>query len=266
MNRSSPVPIVGVGACRRTHDAFPGHWVTEQYMEAVVRTSGCGAMIIPALGQRGFSEATIDSILDRLDGLLLTGSPSNVEPHHYDTDPFSGDLNDPDRDATTLPLIRGAVARGIPVLAICRGIQELNVAMGGSLHQKLHETPGSRDHRSDKTRPRIDRTNLRHDVTLVEATLLHAVTGKTSFPVNSLHAQGIKDLAPGARINAMADDGSIEAVDFPDSSGFVLGVQWHPEWSYADDSASTALFTAFGEAVQQYAGASAASAVSAAAE
>jgi len=223
-------------------------------------------MIVPAMAQRGFSDATIDSILDRLDGVLLTGSPSNVEPHHYDADPFSGDLNDPDRDATTLPLIRGAVERGVPVLAICRGIQELNVAMGGSLHQKLHETPGSRDHRSDKTRPRIDRTNLRHDVALVGSTLLHTIAGKDSFAVNSLHAQGIREIAPGARVNAMADDGSIEAVDFPDSTGFVLGVQWHPEWSYADDSVSAALFTAFGEAVHRYAGLPDAGAMRAAAE
>jgi len=266
MNRSSPVPIVGVCACRRTHDAFPGHWVTEQYMEAVVQTSGCGMMIVPAMAQRVFPAAAIDSILDRLDGLLLTGSPSNVEPHHYGADPFSGDLNDPDRDATTLPLIQAAVERGVPVLAICRGIQELNVALGGTLHQKLHETAGSMDHRSDKTRPRPDRTGLRHDVTLVNSTLLHTIAGKESFAVNSLHAQGIRETAPGARVNAMADDGSIEAVDFPDSAGFVLGVQWHPEWSYADDSVSTALFTAFGKAVHRYAGAPEADAVRAAAE
>lgn len=223
-------------------------------MEAVVRTAGCAMMIVPAMASRGFPDHAIGSILDRLDGIVLTGSPSNVEPAYYGADPFDGDQNDPDRDATTLPLIRGAVERGIPVLAICRGIQELNVAMGGSLYQKLHETPGHRDHRSDKTRPKDKRVNLRHTISVQNNSLLRKIVGAAEIVTNSLHAQGIRDLAPGARINAISSDGSIEAIDFPDAPGFALGVQWHPEWSYADDQNSEALFRAFGGAVHAYAG------------
>lgn len=263
---SALVPIVGVSACRRTwEDTFVVHWVMQRNLEAIVEASGCAPLAVPAMA-RHFPDGAIDSILDRLDGLLLTGSPSNVEPHHYGAEPFEGDLNDPDRDATTLPLIRGAVRRGIPVFAICRGIQELNVAMGGSLYGKLHEAPGHRDHRSDKTRPKGVRSARQHPVTISGQGLLRRIIDADRIVVNTLHAQGIREPAPGARINAVTDDGVIEAIDFPESPGFVLGVQWHPEITHDTDENSRALFEAFGAAVRAYAGADAAGGLLTAAE
>ncbi|MXY38801.1 MAG: gamma-glutamyl-gamma-aminobutyrate hydrolase family protein [Rhodospirillaceae bacterium] len=263
---SAPVPVVGVSACRRTwEDTFVVHWVMQRNLEAILEASGCVPLAVPAMA-RHFPDGAIDSILDRLDGLLLTGSPSNVEPHHYGAEPFEGDLNDPDRDATTLPLIRGAVRRGIPVLAICRGIQELNVAMGGSLYGKLHEAPGHRDHRSDKTRPRGVRSAREHPVAISGQGLLRRIIDADRIVVNTLHAQGIREPAPGARINAVADDGVIEAIEFPESTGFVLGVQWHPEITHDTDENSRALFEAFGAAVRAYAGADAAGGLLTAAE
>ncbi len=247
------LPVVGVSACRRNLDIFAGHWVMQRNLEAVIETSGCVPLAVPAMA-RHFPAGALESILDRLDGLLLTGSPSNVEPHHYGAEPFEGDFNDPDRDATTLPLIRGAVRRGIPVFAICRGIQELNVAMGGSLHGKLHEAPGHRDHRSDKTRAKGERAKLRHPVAIARPSLLHRILGARTVTVNSLHAQGIREPAPGARINAVAEDGVVEAIDFPDSPGFALGVQWHPEIEHDSDACSRALFEAFGAAARDWAG------------
>jgi len=254
MTEGSPFPIVGVSACRRIYDVFPGHWAAETYMSALVDAADCATVVVPAMAQRGFPDGAVHSIVDRLDGLMLTGSPSNVEPHHYGGTPFDGDLNDPDRDATTLPLIRAAVERGVPVFAICRGVQELNVAMGGSLYQKVHETPGRGDHRSDKTKPKLERGEYRHEVTVTDEGLLRDIVGEDTVTVNSLHAQGVRDLAPGGRINGHADDGTVEAIDFPDSPGFVLGVQWHPEVVYETDLTSQALFRAFGQAVRAYAG------------
>ncbi len=254
MDQGHPFPVVGVSACRKIHDVFPGHWAAETYMAALVAAAACATVIIPAMAQRGFPDGAVEGIVARLDGLMLTGSPSNIEPHHYGGMAFDEDLNDPDRDATTLPLVRAAVGCGVPVFAICRGIQELNVAMGGSLYQRVHETPGRRDHRSDKTKPKLERGEYRHKVAIKDEGLLRAILDADTVTVNSLHAQAIRDLAPGARINAVAEDGTIEAVDFPGSPGFVLGVQWHPEVLHEQDFCSQSLFLAFGQAVHAYAG------------
>ena len=143
-----PFALVGVTACRRVYDVFPGHWTGERYLRAVSEGAGAIPVQIPALGGTVVSDAELHALLDRLDGLLLTGSPSNVEPHHYGGPPSRrGTLHDPERDATTLPLIREAVRRGLPLLAICRGIQELNVALGGTLHQRRLRDAGPLNHR-----------------------------------------------------------------------------------------------------------------------
>ena len=190
-------------------------------------------------------------LLERVDGLLLPGSPSNVHPDNYDGGAsLTPEHHDPDRDATTLPLVRDAVRRGVPLLAICRGIQELNVALGGTLHQRVHEIEGSMDHRAgegDLER----RYGPKHVIMLTGR--LAGMLGTETLTVNSLHGQAIRRLAPGLVVEALAPDDTIEAVRGATSPGFLFGVQWHPEWRYADDPASRALFAAFGDACRTHA-------------
>ncbi len=241
-------PVIGVSACLKMGEHAPFHSVIDRYVEAVRVGAGALPVILPALG----TAAALDALLARLDGVLLTGSPSNVCPSHYGGPaPRAGNLADPRRDATTLPLIRRALALGVPLLAICRGIQELNVALGGSLHQHLHEVPGRADHRSDKSRPYADRYAPRQEVRLQPGGVLGAVLGGTEvLLVNSLHAQGIDRLASGLRVEAVAPDGTIEAVSVVGAAAFALGVQWHPEWNVSQDPISRRLFAAFGAAAR----------------
>ena len=251
MSAATHLPLVAVPACRKI-DVFPGHWVTEKYLTAVADGAHAMPVVVPAMAGLSDNAARLDELMDRVDGLLLTGSPSNVEPHHYEGTPSrEGTSHDPDRDATTLPMIRAALKAGLPVFAICRGIQELNVAMGGSLHQLVHELPGRRDHRSDKTVPHENRYDLRHMIRLVEGGKLAAVYGgPLDVKVNSLHAQAIDRVAPGLTVEAHAEDGTIEAVSVDGAPTFQFGVQWHPEWRFWEDPMSRALFDAFGAAVQ----------------
>jgi putative glutamine amidotransferase len=245
-------PLIGVSACRRPLETTPffTHSAGEKYLAAVIDGAGGCPVILPALGQAGLDLALL---VDRLDGLMLTGSPSNVEPHHYsDEENRTPDKRDPERDATTLPLIRAAIAAGVPVLAICRGIQELNVALGGSLHQQLHEVEGKRDHRSDKTKSWEERYAPAHPVRVAGGGALARLIGRDGeIVVNSLHAQGIDRLAPGLAVEAVAEDGTIEAVSLPGARAFVMGVQWHAEWQCLANPVSRALFAAFGDAARR---------------
>lgn len=231
---------------------MPGHWVTEKYLTAVADGAKAMPVLIPAMAGASDNVARLEELMARVDGLLLTGSPSNVEPHHYDgAASREGTEHDPDRDATSLPMIRAALAAGLPIFAICRGIQELNVAMGGTLHQLVHELDGRFDHRSDKTVPHEERYELRHMVRLTEGGRLAALyDGALDVKVNSLHAQAIDRVAPGLSVEAIAEDDTIEAVSVDDAPTFQLGVQWHPEWRFWEDRMSRTLFEAFGRAVQ----------------
>lgn len=242
-------PVIGVSACLKQGENAPFHSVLDRYVEAVRVGAGALPVILPALG----TIDALDTLLDRLDGVLLTGSPSNVCPSHYGgPPPRAGNLADPRRDATTLPLLRRAIERGVPLLAICRGIQELNVALGGSLHQHLHEVPGRADHRSDKSRPWAERYAPRQEVRLQPGGVLdRLLDGADVLLVNSLHAQGIDRLARGLRVEAVAPDGTIEAVSVVGAATFALGVQWHPEWNVARDPISRRLFAAFGAAARE---------------
>jgi putative glutamine amidotransferase len=239
-------PLVGITACRRVLGAHPFHVVGDKYVRAVSDGARALPMLIPALG----SGIDIDALLDRLDGLLLTGSASNVEPARY-VGPSSlpGTLHDPARDDTTLPLICRAIERAVPVLGICRGLQELNVALGGTLHQRLQEVPGLADHRAREADPVEVQYGPAHPVELTGGGRLAAIMGRREIRVNSVHEQGIDRLADRLVVEASAPDGGIEAVRVGDAPAFALAVQWHPEWRFRDDPASTALFAAFGEAV-----------------
>jgi putative glutamine amidotransferase len=244
------LPLVGVTACRVATGQATAHRVVDKYVDAVIEAAGGLPLLIPAVGAAVPPEA----LLERLDGVLLTGSPSNLDPALYagGVRP-AGDPGDPHRDATTLPLIRMCIDRGVPLLALCRGIQEVNVALGGSLHGRLHEVPGRADHRSDKTLGYAERYRPSHEVTLAPGGLLAKLyDGAGTLEVNSLHGQGIDRLAPGLSVEATAPDGTIEAVSMPGAKGFVLAVQWHPEWQAARIDTHRRLFVAFGDACRQY--------------
>jgi putative glutamine amidotransferase len=242
------MPLIGIPCCRRVLNEFPFHVAGEKYITAVLGLVGGLPLLIPALGDG----PALADLVARLDGLLLTGSPSNVEPHHYDgPSPPADNPTDPARDATTLPLIRAAVAAGVPVLGICRGLQELNVALGGTLHQQVHAVPGRLDHRGG-TGPVEQRYGPVHSIALTPGGLLADLIGADTAKVNSLHGQGVETLAPGLVIEAVAPDGQIEAFRREDG-GFCLGVQWHPEYRASEQPLSVALFTAFGVACRRYA-------------
>ncbi|HEX3862483.1 MAG TPA: gamma-glutamyl-gamma-aminobutyrate hydrolase family protein [Stellaceae bacterium] len=239
------LPFIGIPCCLRTINERVFHTVSERYPTAVIEATGCIPIIIPSIGHRVDGTA----LLDAVDGLLLTGSPSNVEPSHYGGPPSQeGTLHDPDRDATTLPLIREAVRRDMPVLAICRGIQELNVALGGTLHQRVHEVPGRLNHRSPRGPMPLDqRYGPAHAVKLTEGGYLARLANTDEIMVNSLHGQGIDHPGPDLFVEAIAPDGQIEAVSIP-GARFVVGVQWHPEYKPLENPFSRALFTAFAQA------------------
>jgi putative glutamine amidotransferase len=240
-------PLIGVTACARQGERHVFHSVARQYVDAVVDGVGGVPVIVPALGERSDFAALIAT----LDGLMLTGSPSNVEPHHYGAAARDGILHDPARDATTLPLIRDAIAAGLPLLAICRGHQELNVALGGSLHQHVQELPGKRDHRGRQVPSNAERYGMAHTVDLVAGGMLSRLVNATTAAVNSLHAQAIDRLAPDLVVEAVSsDDGVIEAVRVASARAFALGIQWHPEWHIAQDELSRAIFAAFGDAAR----------------
>lgn len=236
-------PRVLVSACNRRLGDHDFHVVGHKYVEAV-RLAGARPLVLPAA-----HPDELDGWLDLADGVLLTGSPSNVHPSHYD-----GALEDerlpldPLRDGWTLPLIRRAVARGVPLLAICRGLQETNVALGGSLHQAVQGLAGMADHRADDADPLNVQYGPAHEVRVEPGGLLERVLGRRELRVNSLHGQGIDRLAPGLRVEARAPDGLVEAFSLIDAKAFALCLQWHPEWQAASNPASMALLTAFGDA------------------
>jgi putative glutamine amidotransferase len=191
-------------------------------------------------------------LLSRLDGILLTGSRTHIGPRHYGGAAHDEDMpEDPARDATTLPLIRAAVARGTPIFAICRGMQEMNVALGGTLFQHLPALPGRLNHAAAKPEDAAGRVTPAHDAALTVGGVLHRLTQSRSIQVNSLHQQGIDRMADGLALEAIAPDGTIEAVRVIGTPGFGLGVQWHPEFDATTNPVSTALFCAFGAALRQ---------------
>ena len=237
--------IVGIPCDHRMVGKHAFHMVGEKYITAVRDGAGALPLLIPVLP----NAIPADEILASVDGLFFTGSPSNVAPRFYNGDaPRDGVLQDEFRDTTTLPLLKAAIAAGKPVLAVCRGFQELNVALGGTLYQHIQEVPGRRDHREDNSAPLDVQYGPAHDVT-VEGGLLSRIVREKTFKVNSLHSQGIDRLAPGLHADAIAPDGQIEAVSMPDAKGFLFAVQWHPEWKWVENPQSRAIFAAFGEAV-----------------
>jgi len=237
--------IIGIACDIKMIGLQPFHAAGDKYVAAAVGGSGGLPVLIPALGD----PVLLQGLLDHLDGVILPGSHSNIQPHHYGTETSRhGTIHDPARDATTLPLVSMLLQSGIPLLGICRGFQEINVALGGALFQHVHEQPGFLDHRE----PDDDDLDVQyapaHRVHFPEDGLLRQWLGQTSAKVNSLHGQGIKHLADGLVPEAVADDGLIEAFSVRGATRFAFAVQWHPEWKYADSPLSRAIFQAFAEA------------------
>ncbi|MBS0400754.1 MAG: gamma-glutamyl-gamma-aminobutyrate hydrolase family protein [Proteobacteria bacterium] len=246
-------PLIAIPADRRLVGKHHFHMVGEKYIRAVAEGADAVPVLIPAFGM----DTGLQDLLDQFDGILLTGSPSNVEPHRYGGPASApGTLHDPDRDATTLSLIPLAVAAGIPVLAICRGFQEMNVAYGGTLWQRVHEIEGHLDHREDESQPLDRQYGPAHEVLLEPGGVLRNISGGEKLTVNSLHSQGVDRLGQGLMVEARAPDGLVEAFSDPAAPGFALGVQWHPEWQFEKNAFSRALFGALGKASRQYAGTS----------
>ena len=243
-------PIVIVPACVNQIGTHAYHTAQLKYVAAVVTGARCMPLVLPALGPA----TDLEAVLATADGVMLTGSPSNVHASLYGEDLLDPGLPlDAARDATTLPLIRAALKRGIPLLAICRGFQEINVALGGSLHQAVQEVAGMNDHRDNPDDTLETQYGPAHRVLLETGGLMAGLLGGAGeLMVNSLHGQGIARLAAGLRVEARADDGLVEAYTVASAPGFSLAVQWHPEWRLEDNPASMKIFGAFGQACRDY--------------
>ncbi|MGQ5523070.1 gamma-glutamyl-gamma-aminobutyrate hydrolase family protein [Chitinimonas sp. PSY-7] len=242
-------PLVALVADRKQLGLHPFHCVGEKYITAVIGGADCLAMLVPALGDQQDPEA----ILDLVDGLLFTGSASMVDPKRYNGPVLpEGQYLDTARDQTAMPMMKSAIARGMPVFAICRGFQEMNVVFGGSLLQKVHETPGMMDHREDSTASLEVQYGPAHPVRFSQGGLIHRTSGLEEYQVNSIHNQGVERLGEGLVAEAIAPDGLVEAFSVQDAKAFALAVQWHPEWQYASNPLSTSLFKAFGEDCRRY--------------
>ena len=244
-------PVIGVPACSKQIDIHSFHVVGEKYLQAMIDGADALPLVIPVMAEH----LDIEEVLGQVDGIFLTGSLSNVQPHHYDGEPSEpGTLHDPDRDAATLPLTERVLKAGVPLLAVCRGFQEVVVALGGSLHQKVHDVPGYHTHKENHEDHIDVQYGPSHAVDLIEGGVLHKLAGDTRVMVNSLHSQGVARLPKGVTVEAIADDGLIEAFTVDDVPGFAMGVQWHPEWQVTKNDFSMAIFKAFGNACRDYAG------------
>lgn len=240
--------LIAITADAGSNPAYPIYSAPEAYLNAIADSFGGIPLILPAMGKA----IDLDEVLARVDGVLLTGAASNVHPSCYGAAPaLISEPYDRARDATNLPLIRAAIEQGIPLFAICRGMQELNVALGGTLHPEIHALPGRIDHRAPETEDEAGRFALRHRVTLERRGYLASLLGESQIDVNSLHRQGVARLADRLAVEARAPDGTIEAVWVIGAKNFALGVQWHPEYWVASDPPSRKLFAAFGEAARR---------------
>jgi putative glutamine amidotransferase len=243
-------PLVAVSTDVRQFDNYTWHATPLQYIEAAVTAAGVFPLLVPSFGDR----LDLDRLLASVDGVMVTGSKSNVHPSLYGGD--ASEANgpyDPARDAITLPLIRKAIEYGVPLLAICRGIQELNVALGGTLVSEIQEREGSLDHRAPVSDNQDERFAIRQTVAIKPGSCLAGVFGAGDIKVNSVHRQAIDRLGSRLQVEAVAEDGTVEAVSVSDSRAFAVGVQWHPEYWAKSDDTSARIFRAFGDAARAHA-------------
>lgn len=246
-------PLIAVTADFRFHEPYNWHATPAPYIDAAANVANVTPVIVPSIGER----LDIDNLLDRIDGLLVTGARSNVHPSNYGVEPTEDHKPfDPQRDATTLPLIRRAIERGVPLLAICRGIQELNVALGGSITAAFQKNRAIKGHDYPYEGTQDERFAIAHGIEIEEGSCLADILSEDlasdTVRVNSLHTQALDRLGDGLRVEAVAEDGTIEAVTVAAAPGFVVGVQWHPEYWAETDSPSNKILRAFGDASRDY--------------
>jgi putative glutamine amidotransferase len=247
---SSVLPLVGLPADTYENAGFLFHSLGEKYMRALADVSKVLPVMIPSM----IDVLNLDSLLDHFDGILMTGAVSNVHPPYYGEKPTADhEPYDHNRDSTTLKLIRAVIDRGIPLFCICRGFQELNVVMGGSLETELQRGEGRLDHRAQKSESTDVRYGPSHAIEITKGGMLERILGKTETKVNSIHRQGIKNIGMGLNVEAIAPDGVIEAVSVQGAKTFAFGTQWHPEYRAAENPDSVKLFHAFGDAVRAHA-------------
>jgi putative glutamine amidotransferase len=254
--RTAAKPVIGVVADLHAGGKHVTHCAGQKYLDAVSAGANAIVFILPALidkpGACWTDSGDFSQVLGMLDGLFLTGAVSNVAPARYGAALLDPSLPaDPARDHASLGLARAAIAFGMPVLGVCRGFQEINVALGGTLHQAVHEVPGFDDHR-ERGATLAEHYAPAHDVRFGPGGMLRLLTGHEGARVNSLHGQGIDRLAPGLVADAVAPDGLIEAFRAAGGQHFLLGLQWHPEWEFREDPISVMIFRAFGEAARAY--------------
>ena len=244
--KRKPVVLMSMGAQeRKGHDY---QVMTHKYMRPLVEIAGCVPVLVPTC----FGTDDLDQYLDMADGVNLTGAGSNIDPALYGQENLTPEkAQDRDRDLFDLPLIKAAIARGLPIFGICRGMQEINVALGGDIHQKLYAEPGFNDHRENPDDPVEVQYGEAHSVHIEAGSWLARVLGTETIGVNSLHGQGLNTLGKGLEPLARAEDGLVEAIHAPGLSSFLFAVQWHPEWQAAQNPASVKIFQAFGEACRQ---------------
>ncbi len=244
-------PVVGIiGNSYLLNDQYPVHAGGTMNSDAVAEVSGCVPMIIPADPRH----VSVNELLEICDGFLLTGGRPNVHPEEYgEAETEAHGTFDRGRDAIALGLVRACVDRGQPFLGICRGFQEVNVAMGGTLYPEIRELPGRMNHRMPPEGTLEEKFELRHDVTFSDGGVFHQLMGSQTVRTNTLHGQGIKQAGGRIVIDGHADDGTPEAIYVKGAPGYTLAVQWHPEWNAAGDKVSRPLFSSFGDAVRAWA-------------
>lgn len=248
MVSSGKKPVVGITCCSALNGIHPQQVVGDKYIRAIIEGSDVIPILIPSFGEE------MEEVLPYLDGLYLTGSYSNMEPHHFGGKELEEPMvRDPNRDSTNLHLLKKALEINLPVLGICRGFQEMNVALGGSLHQQLFTVADMIEHREDKTGTLEAQYSCSHNIELSQSGLLASIMkGELQQGVNSLHGQGIETLAEQLKVEATAPDGLVEAFSLSNKASYYVGLQWHPEWNANKDPLSIAIFKSFGDACRQY--------------
>jgi len=244
-------PLVGIPSDVSQNDGLEFHSAGDKYLRALMDCANAIPVVIPAMGDG----QDVNAVLDRLDGVLITGATSNVHPPHYGVKPSAKhEPYDQARDSLTLPLIRTALERKMPLFCICRGFQELNVVFGGNLNTEVQDRPGHLDHRAPESDDVAVRYGPAHPIAIDPGSLLHTILKKSGTMVNSVHRQAVDRLGSGLKAIAKAPDGVVEAVTLSKpSGGFVLGVQWHPEFRATQNPDSVRMFEAFGKAMREYA-------------